>query len=123
MSDDQFVQIEMVHSTMVSLEETGIVLASCRSILEEYYGQRLKGLVLYGSIARSRADATSDVDLLVLLDEPFDYFLELRQIVDLLYPVQLVSERLISAKPASSAAFETGAVSFYRNARRDGVPV
>ena len=113
----------MVDSTTASLEEMGSVLNSCRLILEEHYGRRLRGLVLYGSLARASAHETSDIDLLVLLDEPFDYFQELRQIVDLLYPVQLNSERLISAKPAATADLETGAASLYRHARRDGVHV
>jgi len=51
------------------------------------------------SMARNQADASSDIDLLVLLNKPFDYFQELRTIVDLLYPLQMESERLISAKP------------------------
>ena len=41
----------------------------------------------------------SDIDLLVLLSEPFDYFAELRQVIEVLYPIQLESEQLISAKP------------------------
>jgi predicted nucleotidyltransferase len=76
--------------------------------------------VLYGSIAREQADPSSDIDLLVLLSQPFDFFGELRQIVDLLYDVQLESEQLISAKPAAVEAFSRGGIQLYRNARREG---
>ncbi len=65
----------------------------------------------------------SDIDLLVLLSAPVDYFVELRQIVDLLYPVQLESEQLLSAKPALASDYEMGSISLYRNARREGVTV
>jgi signal transduction histidine kinase len=58
-----------------------------------------------------------------LLNNPFDYFAELRQIVDVLYPVQLESDRLISAKPALVDEFEEGSIQLYRNARREGVLV
>jgi len=68
----------------------------CKNTLESYYGSRFKGLILYGSVARHQASAVSDVDLLVLLSKPFDYFHELRRIIDLLYPIQLESEHLIS---------------------------
>ena len=44
------------------------------------------------SAARGDAVPTSDIDLLVLLSQPLDYFAELRKIVDLLYPIQLESE-------------------------------
>ncbi len=93
----------------------------CKKILAGHYGSRLKGLILYGSIAREQTSAGSDIDLLVLLSKPFNYFHELRQIVDLLYPVQLDSEQLISAKPAALDEFEQKASQLYRNVKREGL--
>ena len=93
----------------------------CKKILASHYGSRLKGLILYGSIAREQTSAGSDIDLLVLLSKPFNYFHELRQIVDLLYPVQLDSEQLISAKPAALDEFEQKASQLYRNVKREGL--
>jgi len=93
----------------------------CKTVLESYYGTQFKGLVMYGSAARDQAGPLSDIDLLVLLGEPFDYFHELRRIVELLYPIQLESDRLISAKPAPWDEFEDGSLQLYRNAKREGV--
>jgi predicted nucleotidyltransferase len=98
-------------------------IMKCKKALADYYGKRLKGVILYGSMARGQTSVTSDMDLLVLLAPPFDYFTELRKLVDVLYPIQLESERLISAKPVLVSDFETGILSLYRNARRDGVAV
>jgi predicted nucleotidyltransferase len=103
------------------MSRAGGIIQRCRHILESHYGSRFRGLVLYGSVARNQASAESDIDLLVLLNEPFDYFCELRQIVELLYPVQLDSEQLISAKPAAADEFERGGIQLYRNARREGL--
>jgi predicted nucleotidyltransferase len=99
------------------------VLKRCKTVLEGYYGSKLKGLVLYGSMARNQAGPVSDIDLLVLLSQPFDYFRELHQIVELLYPIQLESEQLISAKPAPHDDFEHGIIQLYRNAKREGIRV
>ena len=96
------------------------VTQKCKQILEGHYGDRFQGLVLYGSIAREQGDPSSDIDLLVLLSQPFDFFQELRHIVDLLYDVQLESDRLISAKPAGIETFHQGELQLYRNARREG---
>lgn len=95
----------------------------CKRILESYYGARFKSLILYGSVARNQADASSDIDLLVLLSQPFDYVDELRQIIEILYPVQLQSEQLISAKPAPVDEFEQGRLQLYRSAKREGLAI
>jgi predicted nucleotidyltransferase len=95
----------------------------CKEILAAHYGRQFAGLILYGSVAREQGNADSDIDILVLLSKPFNYFHELRQIVDLLYPVQLDSEQLISAKPAALDEFERKASQLYRNAKKEGLPV
>jgi predicted nucleotidyltransferase len=101
----------------------GLIVQKCKEVLARYYGSQLKGVILYGSLARGEGDPASDIDLLVLLSAPVDYFAELRQIVDLLYPIQLESEHLISAKPALASDYEVGTLSLFRNARREGVTV
>ena len=97
------------------------ILDRCKDSLSSYYGDKLAGLVLYGSAARGETDAFSDIDLLVLLRKPFDYFQELRNITDLVYPIQLDSERLLSVKPAAVDEYEDGGLELYRNAAREGV--
>jgi len=39
----------------------------------------------------------------------------------LLYPVQLDTDQLISAKPAPLDEFENGSIQLYRNAKREGI--
>lgn len=99
------------------------IVEQCRQVLSAFYGDRLVSLVLYGSRARDGEDPESDIDLLVLLGQPFDYFVELRRITDLLYPLQLECPQLISAKPADVAEYEAGAIQLYRNARAEGLAV
>lgn len=98
-------------------------LKNCKTALEDSYQSQFKGLILYGSMARDQARSDSDIDLLVLLNQPIDYFRELRAIIELLYPIQLESDQLISAKPASWDSFEAGDMPLYRNVKREGVLV
>ncbi len=97
------------------------VVGKGKAALESHYGSRFKGLILYRSVVCNQTDSMSDIDLLVLLSQPFDYFSELCQVIDVLYPIQLESERLISAKPVSPDEFERGSIQLYRNAKREGI--
>lgn len=58
-------------------------------VLIAHYGDRLQSLILFGSVARQTPSPNSDIDLLVVLKPPFDYFQELSNLVDILYPLQL----------------------------------
>jgi predicted nucleotidyltransferase len=95
-------------------------IEKCKAILTRHYGSQFQGLVLYGSAARGHVGVESDLDLLVLLREPLDYFRELRCIIDLLYPVQIETDHLISANPAPVDAFMGGDRQLYRNAKKEG---
>lgn len=106
--------------TLDSSATTSIV-EICRNRLNEHYRDRLQSVILYGSAARQEMTADSDIDLLVVLAQPLDYFAELRTIIELLYPIQLEASHWISAKPAGIGEFEAGAIQLYRNVLREGV--
>jgi predicted nucleotidyltransferase len=99
------------------------IMPQCKEVLEKHYGDRFVGFILYGSQARGKAEAESDIDLLVLLQGPFDYFQEIWELAELLYPVQLESDYLISVKPAAVQDFQAGILQFYRHVRREGIQV
>ena len=99
------------------------IIRRCKLVLQDHYGARLRGVVVYGSAARQQAGPESDIDLLVLLTQPFNYFEETRRIIELLYPIQLEAEYLNSAKPVFVQDYEQGRFQLYRTAQREGIPV
>lgn len=102
-------------------QEIQSTLVDCKQCLLTHYDKNIKSIILYGSVARQQLTPNSDIDLLVILEPPFDYFKELRAIVDLIYPIQLEASHWISAKPASINDFETGSTQLYRNVQEEGI--
>jgi len=99
------------------------VLRKCRQVLESLYGERLGGLVLYGSCARGTDTRQSDIDLLVLLRGPVNVAAEIRRIWDVLYSVQLESDRVISVHPADAQSYRSGEYALYRNVMEEGLAI
>jgi predicted nucleotidyltransferase len=96
-------------------------ILKCRALLETLYGTRLQGVVLYGSCARGTEKPESDIDLMVLLEGPVDVAQEIRRIWEVLYPLQLESNRLLSVVPVDVALYNRGEYALYRRAKAEGV--
>jgi predicted nucleotidyltransferase len=97
------------------------LLARVRPGLEAVYGDRLRGVVLYGSEARGDAGPDSDIDVLVLLTGPAAFGRELRVIIDALYPLQLEVLRPLHATPVDVRVYEAGEFAIFRNVRQEGI--
>ena len=89
--------------------------------LRDVYGDRLRGVVLYGSYARGEAADDSDLDLLVLLEGPVAFGRELRTVIRALYPLQLEIPHPIDPTPVDVDVYEAGEFALYRNAKKEGI--
>lgn len=97
--------------------------------LRAAFGERFRGLVLYGSEARGEAQADSDIDLMVLLQGPVQYGKDVRKIIDVLYPLQLElvgtpenpRDRLLHAIPVDIEVYEAQEYFLYQNAHEEGL--
>jgi uncharacterized protein len=97
------------------------LLERIKTSLAAAFGNRLRGVVLYGSEARGEATPDSDMDILVLVTGPVVLGRDLRIIIDALYPLQLEIERPIHAMPVDITTYEAGEFALYRNAKKEGI--
>ncbi len=97
------------------------LLAQIKSRLEAAYGDRLEGVVLYGSEARGDADADSDIDVLVLLDGPAETWEDVRLAAEALYDLMQELDRVIDARPLDVRLYSEGEAPLYIAARREGI--
>ena len=97
------------------------LLNQIKDRLRDAHGERLQGIILYGSEARGDAEPDSDIDLMVLLRGPIELWNDIRTNVHALYDLQLEVIRPIHAMPVDIEAFRAGKYALYRNAKREGV--
>ena len=100
---------------------TDKLLQQIKGLLQFAFGNRLCGVVLYGSEARGDPREDSDIDILMLLEGPIHLGQEIDTATRALYPLMLETERIIDAKPADIRNYEAGNTPLYRNAKREGI--
>ena len=98
-----------------------IALAEARQRLAALYGERLRRVVLFGSQARGDARPESDVDVLVVLEGPFNLYEETKRLawlgIDLFERYRLD----FSFKPYAETDYEDVRRPFMRNVHSEGV--
>ena len=91
-----------------------------KECLKTLYGDRLKGLIMYGSRARGDAREDSDIDLLALLEGPVETR-EIRRIVNATYSLRLESDQPFHIVPGDVSHYKNGIYALYREAKREGI--
>lgn len=92
-----------------------------RNCLDSEFGDRLRGIIVYGSEARNDASPDSDIDVLVLLDDVPSFAQDLRRCVDSLFPLSLEIDRRISAKPVPSSLYNKSDCPLFRHVQKEGI--
>jgi uncharacterized protein len=92
-----------------------------KAITNSIGSERLKGVLLFGSEARSAATENSDIDILVLLKGPVLLGPDLQKVISATYFIQLEIDRCIHFIVADVNDYESGEFSLYRTIKNEGV--
>jgi predicted nucleotidyltransferase len=102
-------------------EKLASILDELRSGLKEIFGEQLDSLRLYGSQARGDAKPDSDIDVLVVLKDPFDYFEMIEKTGQLASNLSLENDTVISLAFVQRNDFLNRRTPFLINARRESI--
>ena len=96
-------------------------LENLKSRLTALYKDRLENLYLFGSQARGKADAESDIDVLVVLKGDVDSNVEQLRALDIVADLSLENEVVISCRCVDTETYGHKQGPLMRNIRREGV--
>ncbi|MCK9460952.1 MAG: nucleotidyltransferase domain-containing protein [Proteobacteria bacterium] len=100
-----------------------IVLSLLRGRLEALYGDRLVGIVLFGSQARGEASPGSDIDVMVVVRGPVDPGEEIERVGPITAALSLEHDVVLSCVFVSSDRYSNERSPLLLNVRREGVAV
>jgi predicted nucleotidyltransferase len=90
--------------------------------LAALYGERLKGVFLFGSFSRGEADDESDIDVLIVLDRIEGYGHEVNRSSQLMAELSLKCGHSISCVFASERRWKEDQTNFFLNVREEAIP-
>jgi len=89
--------------------------------LDGVYGDRLKGLYLYGSYARGEEDTESDLDILVVLEQFDHYAAEVDRTAELNSELSLKYGMTVSQVFVRESEWRNGDTPFLSNVREEAI--
>jgi predicted nucleotidyltransferase len=96
------------------------------SLRFHYYlilGDKLERIYLYGSQARGDASPGSDIDILIVIRDEFDYFDMMSKTSDITWRLSLENDVVISRVFISKSKFDQENTPFLMNVHREAIPV
>ena len=97
------------------------ILDSLKQYLTDEYQERLDRIILFGSYARKDAANTSDIDVLIVLNDPVNISEELNRTSQFVAQLCLEHDLLISRLFLPRSRFETENSPLLRNIRQEGI--
>jgi len=104
-------------------EEVMGIAAKARAGLKAIYGERLRGVYLFGSWARGEGTEESDVDIAVVLDDVPNSFMEMERTGDLFSTLGLEAGVLVSRVFIPEQDFRAQRYALYGAVQREGVAI
>ncbi|MDI6884788.1 MAG: nucleotidyltransferase domain-containing protein [archaeon] len=104
-------------------EEIKPILEEVKKKLKEIYGEKLRGVILYGSYSRGDFSEGSDIDLIILLEDMKDPITEREKYFNEIWELDLKYDTVISIIPFKEEEYKTRRLPVILNAKREGIPI
>jgi len=102
-------------------QELQALLLILRDSFKQIFGEQFEQMLLFGSRARGDARADSDIDVLIVLRNAFDYRDVIARTSELVARLSLENDVVISRSFVAKQRFEQGKSPFLLNVQREGI--
>ncbi len=102
------------------------ILRDVKHEIRQLFGDKLRGLILYGSYARNEQDPESDIDIMILVDDNEDGLRNYRYLIaDVMGELTIKYGKLISLAEVTYNRFVDflEVLPFYKNIHEEGVEI
>ena len=107
---------------MVATKQQALKIAvKAREDLDRLYGERLRGVYLYGSAARDQLTPDSDIDIAIVLDKLTNRYAELKRTSKIGSDLTLETSTLIMFFFVDETDFRNGRFSIHRAIKDEGI--
>jgi predicted nucleotidyltransferase len=107
---------------MVATREQALEITSkVREELKRIYGERLRGVYLYGSAARDQLTPDSDIDIAIVLDKLTNRYAELKRTSKIGSDLTLETSTLVMFLFVDETDFRNGRFSIHRAIKEEGI--
>ena len=107
----------------ITIKDIKPILDEAKKRLQRIYGERLKGLILYGSYARGDATEGSDIDLILLSEGMKSPISELEKFSGEIHQLDFLYDTVISIIPIEEGQYRTRRLPIILNSKREGIPI
>jgi uncharacterized protein len=97
------------------------IVEKVKTFLHKTYQDNLDKVILFGSRARGDHHSDSDIDILIVLKEPFNYSQEVEKTSIFISEVSLEFDLVISRVFAEAKEFNLKNTPFFMNVRKEGI--
>jgi len=109
------------HNMVATKEEAMEIAVKARENLKQIYGERLRGVYLYGSAVHDQLTPDSDIDIAVILDKIPSRFNEHERTSQLGSDISLAHNTVVLFFFAEERDLETGRFAIHRAIKSEGI--